>query len=200
MKTLFKSLMVLIIISLAKNSYPQKQEILENFKVFETNGQVLLNWQIVQGSTCFGIGILQSTNQLDFTEIGHIPGVCGASNDPLGYQFIDSNPIKNQFNYYRLNLGGYGYSEILAIKIIEEPRIDLQFFPNPVVSTSKLYFENKNDATHFLFIYNLAGSIVATLSTNLDYYTISNDDFTSGIYFFLLKSSSNNLLSKGKKI
>jgi len=38
MKTLFKSLMVLIIISLAKNSYPQKQEILENFKVFETNG------------------------------------------------------------------------------------------------------------------------------------------------------------------
>jgi len=116
MKTLFKSLMVLIIISLAKNSYPQKQEILENFKVFETNGQVLLNWQIVQGSTCFGIGILQSTNQLDFTEIGHIPGVCGASNDPLGYQFIDSNPIKNQFNYYRLNLGGYGYSEILAIK------------------------------------------------------------------------------------
>ncbi len=185
---------------LALNLPAQEQAILDNFRIYNLDGKVLLNWQIVQGSTCYGIGISRSVNQSEFIEIGNIAGVCGFSNDPQGYQFIDENPIKNQVNQYRLDLGGYGFSKILEIEINEEPRVDLQLFPNPVTSTSKLYFENKKHKKHFLYIFNSTGKLMDSPTTSSDYFDIHANSYHSGIYLYTLKSISGEVLTTGKFI
>ena len=200
METILKKSIVSVGIFFSTVVSAQKTTILDYFNINDLNGNVLLNWQISQGSTCNGINVLRSVNQSEFVEVGHISGVCGATNEPIGYQFIDENPVNNQVNSYRLDLGGYGYSEVVTINIVVEPRIDLQFFPNPITSQSKLYFKNKDNKPHFLFIYNSSGILTNSLNTTFDFFEVYSSSFQKGIYFFSLISLNNEIITKGKFI
>jgi len=164
----------------------------------ELNGKVLLNWQITKGSTCNGIQIYRSVNGNNFEEIGEIVGVCGSSLESITYNFTDENPVKNEVNSYRLELGGYGLSDVLKKEIIDVQTQGYQLRPNPIAGVSKLYFENKKNRQHSIVIYNITGRVVNTLQTNIDHVNINGSSYRSGIYFFTINDESGHPISSGK--
>ena len=103
---IIKLFLCLLLQAATANVFAQHNSILDNFTVFENNENVYLNWTIISGSTCNGIQIYRSTDNLSFTQIGSIARICGSSSQPRNYAFTDNNPEKNKFNCYRLELGG----------------------------------------------------------------------------------------------
>lgn len=89
--------------------------LLNNFSGFQKDESIYLSWTFTSGSQCNGTRIFRSGDGEIFQEVGLIPGICGASETPVTYSFIDSVPFPNTMNYYRLELGNQGFSTTLTI-------------------------------------------------------------------------------------
>lgn len=166
------------------NSFAQKHPILDNFDVFEVSGKVYINCVISSGYTCNGIDVLRSEDNLTFQSVGHIGGVCGSSSDPVSYNFTDDNPPKNKLLYYKLELGGYGFTDVLTINIIDTKEFGFQIRPNPANQNTTIYFENKYDEEYHLVLMNIMGKVVLSQITRSNFFRIDLSNIPSGIYFF----------------
>lgn len=184
------------ILSVSSHGFSQHNPILENFSVREVSGDVFLSWTIVSGNTCNGIRIYRSVDGVQFSEIGDIAGVCGSTSSPTPYDFLDSNPTKNSLNYYRLELGSNGSSEILVLEVIDIQNGGYKIRPNPVSTSAKIYFDNDNNVLHFLSLYNLNGQFIASLKSEDDYFDFDASQFMPGLYFFHIFNE--NLVDKAK--
>jgi len=173
--------------------------ILGKFSIIESKGNVYLDWQIIAGSTCNGIQIFHSTDNINFKQIGSIDGVCGSSYEPRDYNFTDNNPVKNKNNYYRLELGGSGASHILSVEIIDIES-GYQIRPNPVSDNAKLYFDNNTGQLFQLGIYNLKGERFFNIETRRDFFDLNTEKIQSGIYFFAIRTEDNLQTAKGRII
>ena len=100
-------------------AYAQNEDVVLNFSATEFNGKVLLTWSVTQGNTCNGILILHGTDTLNYSQIGSIEGICGSTAEVIKYQFTDISPNVNQTNYYRLSLGGIGFSYPVIVDVID---------------------------------------------------------------------------------
>ena len=98
---------IFVLLVIAKTSYAQFHPIVDRFDVFEASGKVYVSCVISSGSTCNGVDVLCSEDSTNFITVGQIGGVCGSSSEPIAYNFIDENPIRNKRIYYKLELGGY---------------------------------------------------------------------------------------------
>jgi subtilisin family serine protease len=71
----------------------------------------------------------------------------------------------------------------------------LAVYPNPADTT--IYFPIKEEATEAeLFIYNSVGQLIRTNKITSNNNAISVSDFSNGLYFYLLKSSTSNYSGK----
>ena len=179
-------------------AFAQHNPILDNFSVFENNGKAFLNWTITSGSTCNGIQIFRSSDNMNFIQVGEIIGICGSSSSPTPYNFTDDNPVKNSINYYRLELGSNGSSEILSIEIIDIASGGFQIRPNPVSAEAKVYFDNNKKQEHQLTLYNLNGVSVFTTTTKEDFFLLDSVLLQSGIYLFTISTNGNLPTAQGK--
>ena len=192
-----KLLLCFLLQAATANVFAQHNPILDNFTVFENNGKVYLNWAIISGSTCNGIQIFRSTDSINFTQVGSIAGICGNSSKAVSYNFTVNNPEKNKINYYRLELGNNGSSEILSVEIIDIES-GYQIRPNPVIGKVKIYFDNNTEFQHRLFIYNLNGIQIFSSTTKEDFFELNTETFLSGIYLFTISTKGNLPKATGK--
>lgn len=188
-----------IFIFVTTASFAQKSPILGSFSISENKETVFLNWQIVAGSNCNGIQIWRSLDSLYFTQIGFIPGICGNISTPQDFSFTDRNPVKNKINYYRLELGNTGPSEILSIEIIDIEN-GYQIRPNPVSDFAKIYFYNNTNHLFQLTIFNLNGAEILRTETKKDFFELSAQGIPSGIYLFTIGTAGSLPKAKGKII
>ncbi len=195
-----KVLGIIAVIAFSFQSQAQTDEILGHFTSAEFNGKVLLNWQIVEGQTCNGIQIYRSVNNSDFVQIGEIPGVCGSSLEAINYNFTDDNPVKNEENLYRLDLGGYGNSETIKRQVSDVLTEGFQIKPHPIVSTSRLFFSNLKNKDYTITIYNITGQVIEQAQTSENFFELQADSYQSGVYFFTINTESNQLLTSGKLV
>jgi hypothetical protein len=179
-------------------AFAQSNPLLGFFSASENKGSVYLSWQIVAGSTCNGIQIYRSTDNISFVQIGDIPGICGDISFAVDYDFTDIDPVKNAINYYRLELGNNGYSQVLAVEVIDIAKNGFQVRPNPAYGLSKILFENDNSTLHNLTIYNTLGELVFLDSGKNDFFEFDAGTFQNGTYFFTIATSSNNAILQGK--
>lgn len=177
----------------------QEADILDYINISNLKGDILLDWQITQGSTCNGIKIYRSVNNSEFIQVGEIDGICGHSSRPVRYVFKDENPVKNQVNNYRLDLGGYGNSETVGIEIIDFDSKEYQLRPNPVVTTSQLMFNNDKNKEAQIHIFDAKGNAFHYLTTKTNVVTINAENYSSGFYFFNV-IIENQLITSGKFI
>ncbi|CAN5479792.1 hypothetical protein BH11BAC2_BH11BAC2_21810 [soil metagenome] len=178
-------------------SFSQISPIIGDFSLYENRGNVYLNWQIIAGSNCNGIQIWRSTDSLEFTQIHDIPGVCGNISTPQNFDFTDKNPVKNKTNYYRLELGNTGPSEVLSIEIIAIEN-GFQVRPNPIADYAKIYFDNNINILSQLIIYNLHGQNIFSLATKENFFEVSTENLQSGIYFFTIGTEGGAPMAQGK--
>ncbi len=184
----------------AENALGQINPILGHFYAREQNGVVILSWEILAGSTCNGIQIFRSTDDLNFTQINDIPGICGNISFGQDYIFEDKNAIKNKTNSYKLKLGTNGFSPVISVEIIDINKSGYQIRPNPVRENSKIYFNNETNNESIINIYDFKGAEVYTNMTQNNYFDIDGSLFNSGIYIFSISISENPSKTTGKLV
>lgn len=144
-KKILSSIVFLFFVS---GIFSQENPIIAFFKGQVFNDNVLLTWNIVDGNNCNGIIIYHSLDGQSFSEVGSIPGLCGAVDENEPYQFIHENPEANQHNFYRLGLGGQGFTSIIDITFYKTGESGFIFFPNPSTEYIELFInDNYRDAS-----------------------------------------------------
>ena len=172
--------------------------ILDNFSVLEISGKVFVSVTISQGNTCSGINVLRSADSVAYDTVGHVSGVCGSASHPVTYSFTDAAPIKNKTSYYKVELGGVGYTTVISILIIDTEAYGFQIRPSPARNQVKIYFENENhEMTNFL-MYSVGGHQVMSLSSSEEYFDFNVADLENGIYIFSIRNNSNEKPIVGK--
>ncbi len=185
----------LLFIFLFINQLALSQSILNYFKGFEHDGQIQLQWQMIQGNTCNGISIFHATDFESFTQIGEIGGICGSNTDTVNYSFDHKNPARNQNNYYKLEFGGLGSSSILQISLIDYNK-GIQIRPHPMNGNGRIFFE-ANDPPYKLQSYDSNGALLYTLNSINPLFDIGYEQTSDHIQIFIILNSGGTLLSKG---
>lgn len=162
----------------------QETFILAGFNGKASEKAVLLQWTIQQGQTCNGTIIERSSDTLHFEPIGDIPGICGSSGSPVPYRFTDESPLVNQVNYYRLELGGQGYSRILAIPYFEDGNSGSLVMPNPATHATLIHFENREERLYQLQLMDTRGKMVLSQQGNSGMAVLEVGHLTAGTYFY----------------
>lgn len=184
------TLMALLLLLIGAAKVSAQGVVLDKFDVFQHNDQVFLSWVIARGSTCNGIQVERSTDNLVFEMVGYIGGVCGSASEPRPYSFIDQNPVKNQTNYYRLELGNQGYSETQSLEF-QVFSAGLTVGPNPAQDETKIRFSNPFQDPVNLEIYNLSGRLVRELQGNSNTFQLDLSSFQDGVYLLRLTHKKN---------
>lgn len=142
---------------------------------------IRLDWEILGGNTCFGIDIERSIDKKVFTKIGHVSGVCGGV-DVEPYFFIDSFPIQNTENCYRVLLGLQGSS---SAKCIEYLTFENGFQVRTNGKQIIFLFEYPYSKEIITF-YNVSGQKILSETINGTIFNLDASNFSTGIYFFKL--------------
>jgi len=188
---------LLVILFLLGSIIPLKARItLDYYEANKTNNAVLLKWAISHGQTCNGITITRSSDSLYFEPIGRIEGVCGSPDASIPYSFIDETPLKNQINYYKLELGVSSFSPIISFNYIDISKQNYQLWPNPAQDQTSIHFENPNFELFQLIIFDSFGRKIEELETKNSFFNLSTSNYPSGIYVFQLISI--NVKTMGK--
>ncbi len=195
-----KTALLFIVLCFSLPSFGQNESIIHGFTATEFNGKVLLTWAIVQGETCNGVEILHSVDSVNFTPIGSIEGICGSTAASISYDFTDVDPIENEVNYYRLHLGGAGFSKIVSTEVLDLSGANFLLRPNPVVDFSELIFSNNTAATFELNVLSAQGKMVYEDQTNGELFVIDALDFDQGVYYFSIRKEGEAPKIKGKFI
>ena len=200
MKSIRIILLSILISVIGCKAFGQTNPILGHFFASEKEGEVILSWEIVAGSTCNGIQIYRSTDGLSFSQIGDIPGICGNISFAQDYIFTDLNGVKNKTNFYKLRLGSNGYSPVISVEIIDIDKNGYLIRPNPITESSRIYFSNETFTESLISIYDLKGIVVYSNITQNDFFSIDGSHFNSGIYIFSISVSGNLSKIKGKLV
>lgn len=176
----------------------QNETVVLDFSATEFNGKVLLTWSVAQGNTCNGISVTRGMDAMNYSQIGSIEGICGSSSATIKYQFTDPNPVVNAVNYYRLSLGGLGFSYPVNVDVIDTGEENYVIVPHPLVDESLLIFDNENQELLTITFFTERGEIVKEVQSSEQSITILRSDFTSGNYLFVLKSDGTQASFSGK--
>ena len=173
---------------------------LDNLNIVEYNGQVYVDITISSGNTCNGIKLLRSIDSAYFEEIAFIEGVCGHSSSPTNYSLIDPYPILNSYNYYKILFGSNVYSTTYKILILDFEKNKYQIWPNPADNVTTIYFENPQSEVYLFELFNNNGKKLLSSSILENKYILNCKNYNSGIYFFTLSQSNNQISCSGKLI
>ena len=191
---------VLLFMLICFTSLSQNEDVINDFSASEFNGKVLLIFAIKQGNTCNGVEILHSIDSVDFVKIGSIEGICGSSQSQIEYDFTHMDPVKNEINYYRLSLGGIGFSWIVNAEVIDLGSNNALIRPNPIAEGSELFFKNDANALLTLNVYSSAGVLVKSEQTISAFFVLNASEFESGMYFYYIHPDGIKSDVKGKFI
>jgi hypothetical protein len=191
-------LVVAILFLLIGKSTAQEVPTVEAFELVHVNNEVSIFFTIGKGYTCNGIDILRSDDGLFFSPIGDISGVCGSITSPISYSFVDNQPIQNKTNYYKLNLGGLGFSETKSITVLSTTDLGYLLTPNPIQESGVLHFSNVNNEMFEILIVDLSGHLVQLTSTREQNLTIKTDNLPIGFYTFVLRNEISATVIRGK--
>ncbi|MBS3915602.1 MAG: T9SS type A sorting domain-containing protein [Bacteroidetes bacterium] len=161
----------------------------ENYRVSQHRGTVILSWTITTGNVCDGVEIERSSDSIHFSIIGSIPGVCGSPSEPRNYTYTDTAKNLRGKHYYRLNLRSLGLTESISIYIPSKSEGWVTLYPNPAHDAIwlRLNEESYRDSVT-LAIY----SIHSGESFKMRLYLANEIRITMhpkpGIYFYTVKS------------
>jgi hypothetical protein len=188
---------LLLFILIFSKAGAQETIILDGFTGVPQTGQVQLRWVISAGQTCNGTFIERSTDTIHWQNIGEIPGVCGSSAAPVPYNFIDESPENNTINFYRLELGGQGYSPVIGIPYYDYSQKGYVLIPNPARESTTFYFGVSGFEEFAIALFDINGKLVKNESGTGSNYTMDVSRLPAGTYLFIIsRQGINNLNGK----
>lgn len=195
------SLLLLIVFGFLGNSaFGQTEILVDNFSLMENDGEVMLTWVIKQGSLCYGVEIERSLDGENFEQVGRISGVCGNLDSPVRQDYVDTRPVLNRVNYYRLHSGDYIISPVIEIEVINLGNGGYVIKPNPIINSGQIYFDNPKHETFDLSLINQSGLKVFEAESFQEYFLVDGKSIPPGIYYFLIVKRGDASFIKGKLI
>lgn len=171
-----RGLYILFLTMFLSSLYGQSHYLLSRLEATRHENRIILGWAIKQGGSCFGIGILRSSDNTHFEKIGEISGVCGSTESEQVFTFTDEQPIKNKINYYKLELGFSGKTEpALTVDFFDFARNASFVIPNPFKNTCKIKFINTSPGKYSLQIYENNGKFISTFYSEKDEFYLDED-------------------------
>ena len=170
-----------------------QSDLLAHFSGQQIENYIRLDFTVHGGVTCSGTEVQRSTDSVHFETIGMIPGVCGSSTSEVSYTFDDPAPVKNQFNYYRINFGQLGYSKAIKLWYVDYGN-EFVVLSNPGGAVT-IFFSNPNHQNLTFSLFNLQGQMLQSLQTNGDAISLSSSLFPGLIYFFQVRNELKALFS-----
>ncbi len=180
--------------------FGQQSPYLDYIQISEQNGKVFLQWVMSTGAICDGIDVYRSSDAELFERVGRIPGICGSPDFAVGFDFVDEDPMLNQVNHYRLEMGNLGVSPVVSILVLDYRVNQFQIIPHPLQQEGKLYFKHTPGERHRLLLFDLQGKIVMENESSEGAFVISADQLNAGIYFIYIKPKKNGTAITGKMV
>ncbi len=167
-------------------SHAQQTIILDGFVGVAQAKQVQLRWIISAGETCNGTIIERSTDTVHWEFIGDIPGVCGSSSAAVPYNYIDESPAINTINFYRLELGGQGYSAVIGVPFYDYSEKGFVLIPNPASESATIYFSTSATETFTISLYSISGNLVKQSTGSGGSCRLNVSRLAAGTYLFVI--------------
>ncbi|HYV95325.1 MAG TPA: T9SS type A sorting domain-containing protein [Chitinophagales bacterium] len=183
-----KKILLVLVLTINTSVAFAQSDLLAHFSGRQIENYIHLDFTVHGGITCSGTEVQRSTDSIHFETIGTIPGVCGSSNFDVSYSFDDSLPVKNQFNYYRINFGQFGYSKVIKLWYVD-------YGNEFVVVSNTIFFSNPNHENLTLSIFNLQGQMIQSWQTYGDAVSLDWRVFPSRMYFFQVRNAQKILFS-----
>lgn len=171
------------------NCLAQRTPSLDRFEVIRINDFVKIDLILSQGAFCDGIKYYRSNDGINFNFIGQVNGICGSDDQPEQFEFTDNSPVWNASNYYKVEFGGYGFSEPIKIDFFELDKNGSRAFPNPAREEVRIFFDNLNQKPFNIRLFGQNGQTILSNQTFTDHFTIDLTNIHPGIYFYKINKS-----------
>jgi hypothetical protein len=190
----FSSLILLLIPieQFAQSPHP----ILRNFSGQVANNTIRLSWAIKGGNTCEGTKIQRSGDGLFFETVGEIGGVCGSPDFDVPYTFTDSVPLRNQKNYYRLELGTHGFSAAVSFFFVPLNEQSYNVIYDPAARTAMIYFDNRQNEEIIFYLITTNGRLITKETTHDEVLNFNFQGFSAGVYLLNVQSETVNFTAR----
>lgn len=190
-------LFILCFLTSASLLFGQKTFSYSNFYAVKGNGFVTLNWTMNSGNVCSGVKILRSDDSITFTTVGFFQGVCGSGTEDVSYEYSDTTVTTNRTYFYRLELNGLGYTNIVSVDYFSIAANEYTIQPHPIVKESILRFRNSFQTTHTLQLFSTDGKLIFESSSNKDYFSVNSSLVPAGYYVFVIADLSKKVVASG---
>jgi len=162
----------------------QEHPFLSRFGLLEGDGQVIIDWTMIAGSTCDGIVIERSLDSILFEPVGRIFGLCGAIAEPVEYRYVDGDPPEFRKVYYRIELGGNGYSSIRSILLERLFSAEHLFVPSPVSGVGVLLLRVPPETVFSVEFWSASGMLQHRVEARGSRVEVPTDGWEPGTYLY----------------
>lgn len=175
-----------------------------NFSAFKKDNQVQLQWLAANYQNNSIYEIQYSKNSEDYFTIGSVPSGAAAAGTITQYQYqyhINQTDVGEL--YFRIKRtdtdGKISYS---AIKVVNlngaDHRPGIQTYPNPVVNTVNIQFDEQQSGNFMMELVNMTGQVIQQKAVILSGHSFTSFTLNShppkGVYFLRAKDISHNKL------
>jgi len=175
---------------------------ISNFSAFRQDKSILLQWLAANDQINYDYEIQHSKNGKDFRGIGDMPSATASAGTMSEYQYqyhLDPSDVGEiYFRIKRTDVSGnVAYSLIKFVDLSGTAgHVGIQTYPNPVVSSVNLLFDEKQSGNFVLQLVSLSGQIIQQKSVTLAGSSTTSLQLNvrpaSGLYFLRARDLTNN--------
>lgn len=184
------SIVLFLFVITSNFAVAQENEALAKFNVSENDNSLLITWTIKAGFSCSDLHIEHSSDGINYSTVYSYPGICGAIGNDETFNFNHEDP-KTGNNFYKIDLGFFGFSEPLSANFINKKEKGYVIYPMPVQKNSKISFYNPGFLKFTLIVSEGSGKVVY-LEDNItkSEVQINNLNLQKGTYHFILSNGN----------
>ncbi|HTQ65204.1 MAG TPA: choice-of-anchor E domain-containing protein [Puia sp.] len=175
--------------------------LINSFTAIKKDKYILLQWLATNDQNNANYEIEYSKDGNEYLPVGNVPAGTNAAGTITQYQY-QYNPDPSDVGklYFRIKRtdanGNTVYSTIKEVDLSAQNRIGIQTYPNPVVNSVLVQFDENQNGNFMLELVNITGQIleqkkIILSGTNLTRFDL-NSNPAKGIYFLRAKNMDNN--------
>jgi len=174
---------------------------ISNFSASKKDNYVMLQWIAANDQNNINYEIEYSRNGEDYAPVGNVPANIATAGTVTQYQYkYNPSPADMGEIYFRIKRtdasGNISYSMIKVVNLSATHRIGIQTYPNPVVKTVMVQFDENQNGNFMLELVNITGQVIQQKSVVLSGSNMTRLDLDThpirGLYFLRAKNISNN--------
>jgi len=172
------------------------QGIFRDLTAVQFGDSVLLNWTLTAGNTCFDMHLQRAEEDMVFSEIYSLGGVCGGTDDQF-YEFIDSKFLQSGTQYaYKVTASNDTYvSDTVTLTFIDAGENDLFLFPNPADVSVTITVDNRYTPTFLCEVYDMRGAPCWVGQRNQNEFILNTAAWSPGIYLLKITTRDGQYFS-----